>query len=426
MQETVERLAESLLYEGYALYPYTPGATKNATPTPFGIAYPPAYAARQPAAFDHLQIQCVALETADDAELEAEVVFLQAAGSRHRATERRISATATLASLAEAPLERRFAFEPGSALGVATGAGADAAGALSGTLRLSAEPLERGTSRITARVENTTPLPEEGIEGIDRAAALRRSLLSTHTILELGSGRFASPLENEGGVGVAVQACDNVNSWPVLAAADDSAVLGAAILLPDHPRIAPQSRANMFDSTEIEEALTLHVQTLSRAERAAIAEHDPAIREMVERVERTTSEELLEMHGEMKPSDPDLRISGAPAFPEWSEPPDPDGIPPRQGSPAGIDPADVPGEAEVAVDGKLLRRGAAVVLEPGEDGDPYDKMLHGQRATIRRIYLDYDGRAYIGVTVDADPMAEVLRESGRYLFFFADELREAS
>ena len=40
----MNELVESLLYEGYALYPYTPGATKNATPTPFGIAYPPAYA----------------------------------------------------------------------------------------------------------------------------------------------------------------------------------------------------------------------------------------------------------------------------------------------------------------------------------------------------------------------------------------------
>ena len=40
----MNELVESLLYEGYALYPYTPGATKNATPTPFGIVYPPAYA----------------------------------------------------------------------------------------------------------------------------------------------------------------------------------------------------------------------------------------------------------------------------------------------------------------------------------------------------------------------------------------------
>ena len=29
------------MWEGYQLYPYTPEATKNATPTPFGIVYPP-------------------------------------------------------------------------------------------------------------------------------------------------------------------------------------------------------------------------------------------------------------------------------------------------------------------------------------------------------------------------------------------------
>ena len=45
MPADLERLIDSLLYEGYALYPYTPGATKNATPTPFGILYPPSYAA---------------------------------------------------------------------------------------------------------------------------------------------------------------------------------------------------------------------------------------------------------------------------------------------------------------------------------------------------------------------------------------------
>ena len=45
MDPHLEALVTSLLYEGYALYPYTPGATKNATPTPFGIVYPPAYAA---------------------------------------------------------------------------------------------------------------------------------------------------------------------------------------------------------------------------------------------------------------------------------------------------------------------------------------------------------------------------------------------
>ena len=47
----------TLLYEGYALYPYTPGATKNATPTPFGIVYPPVYAAGGPHTFDRARMQ---------------------------------------------------------------------------------------------------------------------------------------------------------------------------------------------------------------------------------------------------------------------------------------------------------------------------------------------------------------------------------
>ena len=54
----LDALVDTLLYEGYALYPYTPGATKNATPTPFGIVYPPVYAAGSGATFDHLQIEC--------------------------------------------------------------------------------------------------------------------------------------------------------------------------------------------------------------------------------------------------------------------------------------------------------------------------------------------------------------------------------
>ena len=67
MEKALESLLDSLLYEGYALYPYTPGATKNATPTPFGIVYPPAYAAGNPATFDHLRMECL-VETGSEAD----------------------------------------------------------------------------------------------------------------------------------------------------------------------------------------------------------------------------------------------------------------------------------------------------------------------------------------------------------------------
>lgn len=412
MDAAAERLAESLLYEGYALYPYTPTAVKNATPTPFGIVYPPAYARLHDSTYDHARIECVAVATAA-ARVEAEAVFLHAAGGRHRAARRSVALVAGLGEALAGPLVREFAFEPGSEAGAVTGSPSAGGEAVSGRLSVSAEELGDGLVRIGARVENATSVADAA--ALDRAAALRRSLLSTHLLLGVtGEGaRFVSPLEREGEVGRWVQECVNVNSWPVLAAADDTAVLGASILLPDHPQVGAQSTANMFDGTEIEEALTLHVQALSDAERAAIAaDPDPAVQEMIERVEATTPEQLLGMHGQMRPADPD--------FPQWSEP----GTAPAAPS-AGeaLPPAsEIPGERAITVGGRRFERGAKVVLRPGTDGDPYDRMLDGQVATVRRIYVDYDGRAYLGVTVDADPMSDVLRDAGRYLFFFADEL----
>src|SRR5437899_3134648 len=91
MADRLEELVTSLLYEGYALYPYTPGATKNATPTPFGIVYPPAYAARGPATFDRLQIECVvAHDEGAEPIVTGELRFLQVAGPRHQGRERRV------------------------------------------------------------------------------------------------------------------------------------------------------------------------------------------------------------------------------------------------------------------------------------------------------------------------------------------------
>ena len=71
----------------------------------------------------------------------------------------------------------------------------------------------------------------------------------------LDGGRFVSPLEAPDG-------CESVNTFPVLATDADDALLGAAIVLPDHPRLAPESRGDLFDGTEIEEALLLHVLAL--------------------------------------------------------------------------------------------------------------------------------------------------------------------
>jgi hypothetical protein len=383
MDAGLERLIDSLLYEGYALYPYTPGAAKNATPTPFGIVYPPSYARRSAATFERARIECV-VEADDGAELAGTVRFLQVAGERHEGAARRLElAPATLSELVAGggePVE--FAFEGERRI--------------AGRVRMRAEATpEPGLAKVMVCVHNTTVLDADEAATMDRAEALRASLLSTHIVAEVGGGRFVSPLEGDGAAGAAVGRCRNENSWPVLASPGDDAVLGAPIFLPDHPRMAPESLGNLFDNTEIEEALLLHVKTLSDTEREAIAEQDPAVREMLARADAATPKDLGSLHGRLELLDPS----------PGAEPGHPN-----------------PGEDEVSVDGRTFRKGGKVLLRPGTERDVYDRMLDGRMATIERIYLDYDDAVHIAVTVDGSAEQELYRETGRYLFFKADEL----
>jgi len=356
----LDRLVDSLLFEGYALYPYTPGATKNATPTPFGIVYPTDYADRQMQAFDRMQLQCIVTDA--DALVTGELRFLQPSGDKHKAVERRVQ-------LGAAPSVVSFEFEE-----------------LEGKAEIEVERLPDGHGRVTLKVTNTTQLTEEEAAG-DRKDALLRSMLSTHLLTRVEGGHtFISPLER-GDDGVA--GCCNVNTWPVLATKDDDAILGPTIMLPDHPEIAPESVNDFFDGTEIEEALVLHIQALSDQEREEIAAQDPKVREMLARADATTPQQLMDLHGRVRLEDP-------------------------------------PGEREFTIDGVTYKRGDKVVLHPPLDADVYDKMLDGRTATIHRLFIRMDERLHIGVTVDDDPMQEILGESGRFLFFFSDEVEVLS
>jgi hypothetical protein len=373
----LEQIVESLLYEGYALYPYTPGATKNATPTPFGIVYPAVYADTLSSAFDHLELRCV-LEAPADAVLSGEVRFLAALGERHAAQARRVEiAGAMVGALAEIPAEKQSRVE-----------GEAGSPPLIAGLRLAAERLDDGAYEVVLRVENRTLVRS----GLDRAGALARSLLSTHPILRVTGGRFVSPLE---------RGCRSVNTFPVLATPDDDAVVGAAIVLPDHPQIAPESRGSLFDSTEIEEALLLHVHALSDAEREEIGRQDPAVREMVQRAAASTPEDIIALHGRVTIRDP-----------QTNEPPaEPPGL---------VDPR--AGEDAAEVDGVRFRRGGKVIIRPGPEADFQARMLDGRTATIERIFTAYDGKTHLGVTIDDDPGQDLMRDTGRYLFFFAPEV----
>lgn len=357
MTEHLEELVTSLLWEGYALYPYTPGATKNATPTPFGIVYPPTYAAECPGAFDHARLECIADPNPDT------------------------TLTATLRYLAPDG-ERRIELGP-ARVGERVSAEFDGG-------RFTLRSVLRGTGEALVRccVHNTREVPP----GLDRAEALAHSLISTQLLVRISAGRFRSPLDS---------VPTSVNTYPVLATDTDDAVLGTAYVLPDHPQIAPESRGGLFDSTEIEEALLLHVQVLSDQERTEIEQADPAVREMIARAAAATPEDIIALHGRVELRDP---ITLEPP----SEPPN---LP---------DPA--AGQPEAIVDGARFARGVKVVIRPGTDADIQARMLDGRTATIERILTDYDGRVHLGVTIDGDPGQELMRETGRLLYFFAPEV----
>ena len=349
---SVERLLSTLLYEGYALYPYTPGAIKNATPTPFGIVYPPVYAAGSPHTFDRARMQLV-LEPGET--VSGTLAFLEESGERRVEVE-------------EGTAE--FAFEN-----------------VQGRVRLATTPLEDGLVRVAMCVHNTTEVPE----GLDRAGALRSSLRSTHLVAHAPGGRFASPIAPGPTAAAAVAQCDHINIFPVLATPNDDTVLGATIVLPDHPQIAPESHGDLFDATEIEEALLLHVLALSDGERESIAQQDPKVREMLARADAEGPEALKRLHGRVTVSD----------------------LPPahRPG------PADVAGEPAIEVGGVRFVRGSKVVLRPAPGAAPQDGVWAGRTATIERIYRDYEDGVHLAVTVDDDPGQELMRDIGRYLYF---------
>ncbi len=150
-----------------------------------------------------------------------------------------------------------------------------------GRFTLRSEPLAQG-GRVLVRacIHNTAQVPA----GLDRATALQDALISTHIVLRASAGRFASPVES---------GRESVNIWPVLATPEDDAVLGAAIVLPDHPQLAPESHGSLFDNTEIEEALLLHIHSLTATEREQAVASDPAVAEMLERALALGPEEIL-------------------------------------------------------------------------------------------------------------------------------------
>ena len=178
MPDAFEELVGSLLWEGYALYPYTRGSAKNATPTPFGIVYPQVYAdahrrsLRQPRA---------ARASRSPAPRRRSPPRSASCRRADRATRPRSGASRSrrVRSQSSRRSPREQTFEHGD-------------------LRVRRAPLGRRRSSRALRRRRCSVEQHDRVRCHATAVAARRSsasLLSTLPFLRLGDGRFASPLE---------------------------------------------------------------------------------------------------------------------------------------------------------------------------------------------------------------------------------------
>jgi hypothetical protein len=270
MSAAVDKIVNSVLYEGYMLYPYRRSSLKNRHRWNFGIVYPQGL---EPC---EMKTECL-VQGADTAGLNVEIRFLQLyeKDSCEEVVERRIcAANAGVHSCQFDDLRCE--------------------------IQITREYLQPMLARIGVAIINRTPRHPGG-------NPLHQSLISTHTILTVHDGEFVSLLDPPDAFREAALNCNNSGTWPVLVGKDTerNCMLSSPIILYDYPRVADESPGDLFDSTEIDEILILRILTLSEAEKEEIRRTGGRERHLLERAESLTPEQLLKLHGTMR----DIRTS---------------------------------------------------------------------------------------------------------------------
>ena len=328
--DAAKKIAEAVLYEGYILWPYRRSARKNQQRWTFGGVYPKEYSeARGEDDPWLMQTQCL-VSGSEESTVEAKVRFLHVTERKvgrkngedlesveelrvggelylpwDEATEREIAVGRfRISDLLESPKQVAVDISGGSTEESLTDSAGEVVGALarswrtlSGAVEVKAESLQEGLFRLTARITNTTSW-----EGEDRESTLRRTFVSTHTTLEVEGGEFVSLTDPPEELRRFVEGCENKKTWPVLVGeeGDKNMMLSSPIILSDYPQIAPESPGDLFDGGEIDQLLILNILTLTDEEKEEMRASDPKGREILERCESLSPEELMNLHGAVR------------------------------------------------------------------------------------------------------------------------------
>jgi hypothetical protein len=281
--DSVEKIANAVLYEGYMLYPYRASAVKNQQRFNFGVLYPREYCELQEGSDNwEMQTECLLIGNAGTP-AEVKVRFLQLSAG-HEAMERAASiGGASLPALRAQPLLHRFHFD-----------------AIEGEIELTAQPVDDHCFKITLVIRNLAKLANAA--ALSRDDILQRSLVSVHSILQASGGRFISSIDPPDEYRTAVSECRNIGAWPVLAGEEgqQETVLSAPIILYDYPQIAPESPGDLFDGTEIDEILALRILTMTDAEKFEVRNGDDRARQILERTEMLPPEHFQKLHGALR------------------------------------------------------------------------------------------------------------------------------
>ena len=372
----IEQLADAVLYEGYNLYPYRPSALKNRYRWLFGCVFPKCWCEAHPGSETwRMQTQCL-MSGASQSTVEVTVRYLQPTqqtnGRPNDPEKHGITTTFRLDELLtrsrilpveNSPTDTRIRF---------------------GCERYS--PKEPGSDcnvfRLTLRIENLTDMPNAA--SASRVDALPASLVSVQTILHTPDGEFISSIDPPSKFRDAVEACENIGLWPVLAGnrSHPTMMLSVPIVLEDFPSIAPESPGDLFDGAEIDELLSLRIQTLTDDEKREAAAADERTSRMLERTESLNGLRMQSLHSGRR------NVGRGEA-----------------------------GETH-------FRPGDRVRLRPRRRADAFDIMLDGKTAVITAVERDFENNTHIAVTVDDDPGRDLGAAGmpGHRFFFHPDEV----
>jgi hypothetical protein len=337
----LDGIVNAVLYEGYMLYPYRPSAVKNRQRFNFGVIYPRAYSEAQ-GGTDPWTMQTEVLVQGDGKpQCAVRVRFLrmvdrslaklrtptrelslvteqdiekverlnlkdQVLYAWQEAVEETIEVTEfDLSALAAQSMQWPFRLSATQtreavrdASGLIVGVIYREKATVAGTIELSSERLDPGVFRLTARISNTPRI--ESL--VTRDAALSRSLVSAHTILEVRGGEFVSLVDPPDPCIIFALACQNIGTWPVLVGQEGErdTMLSSPIILYDYPQIAPESPGDLFDGAEIDEILSLRIMTMTDNEKQEMRQSDERTRQILERTEALPTEQFMKLHGALR------------------------------------------------------------------------------------------------------------------------------